>query len=1010
MPRNRRADHVEAELYKFRLMYEHAPTGIYHVNREGVITDCNERLASIFGTSPSSIIGMQVFELKDKAYMNAIRTAMQGNMAVYEGIYESVSGHKSTPIRVMFAPAGSEDSGKHEVVAIVEDVTERKIAEDRLRESEIRRQIALENSGDGVWDWDMITGDTQITDNWLKNLGYQHDEVDYHISNFGQYVHSEDREKTVRCLEDFRQQQVSVLNMLFRMRCKDGSYKWFSTIGKVVEWSKDGKAVRAVGTHRDVTQQQEAVEALRESERSKSVLLSNLPGMAYRCEHRQGQWEMTYISEGCYDLTGYHPESLKKKDSSLKTLILPEKMIPLEYRDNLWDKWLRMMREQQLFRSEYPIITVDGDIKWVWEQGRILTDELGRVKALECFITDITERKEAEQKNKQLDQLKDEFLANTSHELRTPLNGIISLVESLLQGIGGSLTKVQRNNLQLVRVSAKRLAALVNDILDFSRIKHKDLSLQLKPTDLYSNIKMVLDLFTHLIGDKEVEMVNDVSPESPLLMADENRLHQILFNLVGNALHYTESGSIRVSASQNNHMMEIEVSDTGIGIPEDRLAFLFDYYEQSGLSPEREYKGTGLGLPITRQLVELHGGSIAVTSTVGRGSQFTFTLPLLSAAHSTIDMSESLATVSLEDQREWHITSETELNLSNDEDSEYTVMVVDDELVNVQSLVNILSLKSIQVIPAFNGEQALSLLESHTLPDLCIIDVMMPKMNGFDLCKKIRERYNSFEIPVIFLTARYGEMDLAMGFEAGGNDFLHKPFEESELTARVGTLLSLKKSVSKAFAAEIAFLQAQIKPHFLYNALNTIAAYCETQSDEAGRLILSLSKYLRGSLSFDNLRAFITLQQEIELTEAYAEIEKARFPKLTLQYEVTADAATQMPPLVIQPLVENAIRHGICQRKEGGTVRIKVHPVPEGTMVQVQDDGIGADPEVLRQAMNRPLCGKNVGLCNIQNRLERLCKSNLKIESQKGKGTTVSFLLPKGKGEGPDAQNHCGGR
>lgn len=993
--------YLEDSLQKYRLIFQHAPLGIYHVDLEGYITDCNQQLAEIMGTEPSAIIGINVLALEDQAYMDAVQDAMAGNLSVYEGTYESILGGKNICLRALFAPAEKNRQGTHEVVAILEDVTEAKEAEEKLRKSEERRQIALENSGDGVWDWHIPSGETQVTENWLEILGYQQEEIDYNIQGFNAYVHPEDRTAVATQLEAFSRGQVERLNMLFRMRCKNGAYKWFSTIGKMVEWTGLKEPLRAIGTHRDVTEQQQMVEALSESERSKSVLLSNLPGMAYRCEYKDHQWEMTYISEGCYDLTGYHPEKLRLNSRSLKTLILPENMIHPDYREALWEKWLQMMREEHVFRSEYPIITANQQIRWVWEQGRILTDDLGRVKALECFVTDITERKAAEEKNRQLDQLKDEFLANTSHELRTPLNGIITIVESLIKGIGGPLSPEQEKNLQLVRTSARRLSALVNDILDFSRIKHRDLRLHLRAVDLYSQVEIILELLKNQASMKHILLLNKLQEETPMVLADENRLSQILFNLVGNALRYTEKGSISITGNVQGDMMSVTVADTGIGIPADRLVSLFEYYEQAGLSPEREYMGTGLGLPISRKLVELHGGKLEVTSKVGQGSAFTFTLPLLkdnpyetldtfseNKANTHDDVDQTMTAPAL------FVHTETLVNKPAGQSGEFTVMVVDDEPVNVQSLMNVLSLKGINVIPASNGEQALEVLKSSTRPDLCIIDIMMPKMNGFELCKQIRKRFTGFEVPVIFLTARYGEDDIRAGFASGGNDFLHKPFEEAELIARVETLLNLKKSVEKAMATEIAFLQAQIKPHFLYNALNTIAAYCETESEKAGELILSLSTYLRGSLSFDNLQETISLAQELDLTQAYAEIEKARFPNLKIEYNIEADENTTLPPLTIQPLVENAIRHGVCKKKTGGTVRVTIKEEAYGTTILVEDDGVGADVEVLKKSVHQGMRGKHVGLCNIQNRLIRMYGRGLEVESKPGKGTRMTFFIP----------------
>jgi len=881
------------------------------------------------------------------------------------------------------------------VVAMVEDITERQQADERLKVSEERFQIALENSGDGVWDWNLESDDTDVTDNWLEQMGYRRNEMDMSLEGFLKHVHLEDRQKIIDEFQRFSTGETPQFSVLFRMRRRDGSFRWFSSVGKPVERSATGAPLRAIGTHRDVTALQEAMEALEVSERSKSMLLSNLPGMAYRCEYINDQWQMTYISEGCLDLTGYPAEALQGTNQSLKELILPKKVILPAYREKLWDKWLQMMREKKAFRSEYPIVTAAGETKWVWEQGRVILDDIGRVSALECFVTDITERREAEEKNRRLDELKNEFLANTSHELRTPLNGIINLVESLLKGIGGPMTAEQRRHLTLVRLSARRLAFLVNDMLDFSRIRHHDLRLHLRPVNLHSGVHLVMDLFRNQAEQRGIRLVNQVSTSTPPVLADENRLSQILFNLVGNALRYTEKGSITVTGEVKGDMMQLILSDTGRGIPEERLKHLFDYYEQSELLPEREYTGTGLGLPVTRQLVELHGGTIQVHSTVGQGSTFILTLPVAQFQESTVPSVMKHTDLKEEDSGDFEGNSLIRSVATQSHEGDFTVLVVDDEPVNRQSLMNILSLKKLNVVAAESGQRALELLKGTDIPDVCVIDIMMPQMNGYELCQKIRERFTTFELPVIFLTSSYGERELNQGFKVGGNDFLHKPFEASELLARVETLLHLKKSVEKAMAAEIAFLQAQIKPHFLYNALNTIAAYCEVESEKAGQLILSLSTYLRGSLSFDNLQQTIPLEQELLLTKAYAEIEQARFPQVTVTYQIEGAAGLHLPPLVIQPLVENAIRHGVCPRRQGGAVLVSVNEAAAGFLVQVKDDGVGVDIHVLRQAMNQPLCGKSVGLCNIHTRLKRLYGQGLQVESNPDQGTSIQFLIPR---------------
>ena len=209
---------------------------------------------------------------------------------------------------------------------------------------------------------------------------------------------------------------------------------------------------------------------------------------------------------------------------------------------------------------------------------------------------------------RQLDRLKDEFLANTSHELRTPLNGIIGLAESLMDGIAGKLPPGADENLSLIVSSGKRLASLVNDLLDFSRLKNKNLELQSRPVDLRASTEVVFTLCAPLAVTRHLDLVNEVPGDIPPVLADENRLQQILYNLIGNAIKFTEQGSVRVQAREKEEMLEIRVVDTGIGIPAERLYEIFEPFKQVDGSMSKEHGGTGLGLAVSRQLVDLHGG------------------------------------------------------------------------------------------------------------------------------------------------------------------------------------------------------------------------------------------------------------------------------------------------------------------------------------------------------------------------------------------------------------------
>lgn len=586
------------------------------------------------------------------------------------------------------------------------------------------------------------------------------------------------------------------------------------------------------------------------------------------------------------------------------------------------------------------------------------------------------------------DRLKDEFLANTSHELRTPLNGILGITEALLLGSEGELNEGQKQSLSIVAGGSRRLANLVNDILDYSRLKHDDIKLDLKPVRIKGIVQITLNVFKQLNRSPEVEISSSLPDGLPPVMADENRLAQIMYNLVGNAAKFTTQGFVRVTARVSGGMLEVCVEDTGQGIPEDKFDDIFKSFEQVDTSLTRKQGGTGLGLSITKQLVETHGGRIWVESVVGKGSKFYFTLP---AAREQLEEKEM-------DPPVYELAAagrEKETAALRTAGAGAHILIVDDEILNLRSAAAILKTEGYSITAVDSGIAALEEVMKHNDISLVVLDVMMPEMSGYDVCRTIRVNKSYYDLPVLMMTAKTTTEDIVMGFEAGANDYLPKPVEAKELLARVKTLVNLKASVDKAMAAELAFLQAQIKPHFLYNVLNTISSFCDTDPGRAGQLIEELANYLRASFDFKNLEMFVPIDREIRLIRSYVEIEKARFgDKLNVVFNIDDSIYADIPPLCIQPLVENAIRHGLRKKGGRGTVTVSVRNVPDGIRVTVSDDGQGIPSDRLDGLLSTG--GGGVGLWNIDSRLRKLYGRGLSIQSEAGKGTEVSFTIPFG--------------
>ncbi|KAB3530500.1 diguanylate cyclase [Alkaliphilus serpentinus] len=392
-----------------------------------------------------------------------------------------------------------------------------------------------------------------------------------------------------------------------------------------------------------------------------------------------------------------------------------------------------------------------------------------------------------------LDKIKDEFLANTSHELRTPLNGIIGITESLIEGAAGEITDEVHKNLSIVAASSKRLSNLVNSILDYSKLKHKDINLDLRPINLHQLVDLILTVFKMTKDNNNISLKNKVPKGLPYVLADDGRLQQILYNLIGNAIKFTDEGEVSVSARLHHNLIEVSIEDTGIGIEESKIEDIFHSYEQIDTSISKQQIGTGIGLSITKNLVEIQGGSIRCHSTVRKGSSFIFTLPISSHKHSPTT-EEGFKVIEKQLDYQQASASLDNLQLNNNKP---TILVVDDEQINIQVLVNQLSLHNYYVVTATNGEDALELVDEIDF-DLVILDAMMPKMSGYEVAKKIRERFSLIELPILILTANNQLSNICLAFDCGTNDYVTKPFEKQELLARIDTLITMKNAVEQS--------------------------------------------------------------------------------------------------------------------------------------------------------------------------------------------------------------------
>lgn len=412
-----------------------------------------------------------------------------------------------------------------------------------------------------------------------------------------------------------------------------------------------------------------------------------------------------------------------------------------------------------------------------------LLDNNGRQIGIGGIATDITERVNYQQqliaatreahKAKEMQEL---FLANMSHEIRTPMNGIQGMTDLLLDT---SLTDQQKEFARIIKRSVNNLLVIINDILDFSKIKAGKLTIEkidFRLTDVLDNVKGIFD---HRVKKKGLLLQVTADPAIPdTLRGDPYRLNQVLINLIGNAVKFTEKGSVKVDVALQEKKegmvrLQFSVTDTGIGIPESSLPYIFDHFSQGGVDISRRYGGTGLGLAISQRLLQLQGGSISVKSREGMGSEFSCGISY------EYDTTEAIAPV---------VPVTTVLADYSQCLAGKRFLVAEDNEINQQLVEHVLRRGGGEVQVAANGELAIRHLRQGGRYDLIIMDLQMPVMDGYAATQYIRNELR-LTIPIIAMTATALIGEQLRCFEVGMNDYMTKPFEFTELYKRIVSLL-----------------------------------------------------------------------------------------------------------------------------------------------------------------------------------------------------------------------------
>lgn len=413
----------------------------------------------------------------------------------------------------------------------------------------------------------------------------------------------------------------------------------------------------------------------------------------------------------------------------------------------------------------------------------------------------------------ELDSMKSRFFANISHEFRTPLTLILGPVEGLLRKRSEEVV-IKRNDLGLIRRNAKRLQQLINQILDISKLETGKMKIQVSKGKLEEFVRTIILSFLSLAESKKIKYSYDLPGTNQELYYDEDKLDKILTNLISNAFKFTASnGEVRVSfritrqAGQGSgSLMEIIVRDTGTGISPENLERIFDRYYQANDSDTRDAEGTGIGLALTKELVDLYHGKISVESEMGKGSTFKIRIPVSRETFTEEEISEKIVDHNSdpEDSGEY-FTEESEIEEYSQREQARgnpIVLIVEDNI-DLRNYISRNLGNSYEIHTAENGKEGLE-HAIENIPDLVISDVMMPVMDGVEMCRQLKTDERTNHIPVIMLTAKSDQKSKVKGLETGADDYIIKPFDTEELQVRVRNLIEQRKNLREKFRKEFA--------------------------------------------------------------------------------------------------------------------------------------------------------------------------------------------------------------
>ena len=705
---------------------------------DGQIIEANQGAEKLLGYGTGMLTGIKIKDLipaENMGYLEDILKEIKTNnyLIDYELTFRARNGE---PRHGLMSANRINIQDSQCVLMVIKDITKLKYTEQALQKSEEKHRSLVENLNDIVYMINRDSAITYVTPNVRSFTGYSPEKL---IGlDFRDFL--DERDKIKNSGQTERVFSGENITSEFRICTSTGGTIWART--RIRPIIQNGIITGGQGVLVDINDIKETEGALQRSEEKYRQLVENLNDIVYALDTEA---RIIYITPNIEQISGFsESEILGRKFTEF---VYPE---DLESRLGQFSKVLQGLQEA----SEYRFLTRDGEAVWVRTSARQIVSQ-GKVTGIQGVLVDITDLKETEQAliqaindAEKATRIKTRFLATMSHEIRTPLNSVAGLVN--LAMATESKEKIL-DYLGSVRVATDHLMNVINDMLDFSRMEAGGVHLESNDFDLYSSVKDVISTFNFKAEELglEIRLSIDNDVINPV-NGDEARFRQILFNLIGNAMKFTSQGSITISVSvapsdtpgvkmpADGSLVMISVSDTGIGIPEDKIDSVFMSYVQAESNTSRKYGGSGLGLAICREIISLMNGRIDVESTVGRGSTFTFVLPF-----NRVTGSSDGNTV-----QENAIPDDEEKQVLN-------ILLAEDNAINAKLVSEILLKTGHRVRHAKNGLEVLEILIGESF-DCILMDIEMPFMDGFETSESVRRGSAGEDIrhiPIIAMTA-----------------------------------------------------------------------------------------------------------------------------------------------------------------------------------------------------------------------------------------------------------------